>query len=107
MTIQVNQTLTATNADVLAGTQLDQTPQPGTYTILAASTVADSTITISLGGVIIVNGQALPLRANGVPSLLEDVSLIIAAPAGARPVINIIEVAAMTAMVIVLFEPTG
>jgi len=105
MAIQVNNTLTATNADVLSGSQLDQTPQAGTYTILAASTVADSTMSIILGQVTIINAQVLPLRANGVPSFVDDVPLIIGAPAGVRPIINVVEVTAMTAMVIVLFEP--
>jgi len=105
MTIVVTASLTATNADVLSGTQLDQTPMPGTYTILAASTVADSTITVSLGGVTVINGQVLSLRANGVPSFIDDLPIIMIGQIGTRPVINIIEVTAMTALVIVLFEP--
>jgi len=107
MAIQVTQVLAATNADVLAGTQLDQTPEPGMYSIWAASTVNDSTITVSLGGVTLINAQPLNLRVNGVPSLLDDPPLIIGAPAGTRPVINIIEVTAMSAYIIIIFTPAG
>ena len=53
------QTLTATNADVLAGTQLDQPGVPGVYTIWGASTVGDSTITISMGGRTVVNAAGV------------------------------------------------
>jgi len=67
------QILTATNADVLAGTQLDQPGVPGVYTIWAASDVGDSTITITLGGRTIVNGAVITQRANEEIRENEDV----------------------------------
>ena len=103
--ITVTANLVATNSDVLSGTQLDQSPGAGVFTIYAASTVADSTITISLGGTIIINAQALTLRTNGVPDLLNDLPYGITAPSGVRPVINVIEVTAMTAHLIIVFTP--
>ena len=60
------QTLTATTADVLAGTALDQPGVPGVYTVWVASTVGDTSIDISQGGRRVVNGAIAVLRANDV-----------------------------------------
>ena len=103
--IQVRSNLTADNTDVLAGTQLDQVPGPGTFTIYAASTVLDSLITVSLGQDTLINAQPLTLRANGEPDILNDVPVAsIESPGGVRPIINVDEQTAMTAGVIVVFE---
>lgn len=97
--------LTASNTDVLAGTQLDQVPGPGTFLVIAASSVVDSTIGIILGTDTYVNDRPLPLRANGVPNASDDVQLVVTSPGGVRPVINIVEVTAMTVYIIVVFTP--
>lgn len=105
MMIEVRQVLIADNTDVLAGTQLDQVPTPGSFTIYGASTVLDSLITVSLGQDTIINAQALPLRTNGEPSLNEDAPIaVIDSPGGVRPVINVDEQTAMSATILVLFE---
>lgn len=98
--------MTASNTDVLAGTQLDQVPGPGLFLVMGASTVADSTIGITLGADTYVNDRPLPLRANGVPNAQDDVQLAVQSPGGVRPVINIVEVTAMTVFLIVVFTPT-
>lgn len=103
MLIQVTQVLAVSTPDVLSGTQLDQTPLSGVYKIFAASTQNDTTIQVSLGGNIIVQAQALNLRTSGVPSLSDDPMLMILGPAGARPVIGIVEVTAASIYVIVQF----
>lgn len=104
--IQVRQVLGASNTDVLAGTQLDQVPTPGTFEIWGASTVLDSTITVSLGQETLINGQALPLRTNGEPSLDADIPIAsIFSPGGVRPVINVVEVTAMSATIVIVFTP--
>lgn len=101
----VRTTLTADNTDVLAGTQLDQVPGPGVFTVFGASTVLDSAITITLGKDTLINAQPMPLRANGEPNINEDIPLaIIESGGGVRPVINVDEVTAMTAVLIVVFE---
>ncbi len=105
MAITVTLSLTATTADALAGTQLDQVPGAGSFAILIASTVADSTISVTLGSVTIIDARPLPLRANGVPSVQDDVPLTIVSTGGVRPVITITEVTAMTSFLIVVFEP--
>lgn len=103
--IQVRQVLAADNTDILAGTQLDQVPRSGSFTIYAASTVLDSLVTVSLGPDTIINAQALPLRTNGEPSLNEDAPIaVIDSPGGVRPVINVDEQTAMSATFVVIYE---
>jgi len=99
------QTLTATNADVLAGTQLDQPGVPGVYTIWAASTVGDSTISVTLGGRTIVNAAVVVLRANSEIRENEDTFYQVVSRTGGRPVINVVEVTAMVLRVRTKFLP--
>lgn len=99
------QSLTATNNDVLAGTQLDQPGVPGVYTVWAASTVADTTITIRLGGRTIVNGGIVVLRANAEIRENEDNFFQMLSTTGGRPVIVITETTAMTCQVRTIFLP--
>lgn len=99
------QVLTATNSDVLAGTQLDQPGVPGVYTVFVCSTVGDTTVTISLGGRIIVNGAVAVLRANSEIRENEDPFYTILSRTGGRPVINIVEVTAATIRVRTRFLP--
>lgn len=90
--ITVEDVITATNADFLAGTQLDQPGVPGVYTIWAASSVGDSSISVTLGGRTVVNAAILVLRANSEIRENEDTFFQVASPTGGRPVINLIEV---------------
>ncbi len=101
------QVLTATNADVLAGTQLDQPGVPGVYTVWAASTVGDSTITITLGGRTVVNGAVVTLRANSEIRENEDVFFQVLSRTGGRPVINVVEVTAASIRVRTKFIPAA
>jgi len=99
------QLITATNTDVLAGTQLDQPGVPGVYTIWVASTVGDTTITVTLGGRTIVNGAVVVLRANSEIRENEDTFYQVLSRTGGRPVINIVEVTAATIRVRTKFLP--
>jgi len=99
------QVLTATNSDVLAGTQLDQPGVPGVYTIWGASTVGDSTITVSLGGRTIVNAAVLVLRANSEIRENEDPFFQLLSRTGGRPVISVVEVTAASIRIRVRFLP--
>lgn len=103
--ITVEEVITATDADFLAGSQLDQPGVAGVYTIWAASTVGDSTITISLGGRTVTNAAVITLRANSEIRENEDTFFQVSSPTGGRPVINIIEAAAATIRVRVKFLP--
>ncbi len=103
--ITVESTITATNADFLAGTQLDQPGVPGVYTVWAASTVGDSTMTITLGGRSITNGAVITLRANSEIRENEDNFWQMLSRGVGRPVLNIVEVTAATIRVRVKFIP--
>lgn len=99
------QTLTATTADVLAGTQLDQPGVPGVYTIWLSSTVGDSTVTIRLGGRLIVNAAVVVLRANSEILENEDPFFQMLSRSSGRPVITVTEVTAMVCRVRTRFIP--
>ena len=103
--ITVEQVLAASNTDFLAGTQLDQPGQAGVYTVWIASTVADTTITITLGGQQVVNDAAAILRANAEIRENEDTFFQMISLTGGRPVINITEVTAASIRVRVKFIP--
>lgn len=103
--ITVEDVITASNADFLAGTQLDQPGVPGVYTVWLASTVGDSTVSITLGGRTIVNGASLILRANSEIRENEDTFFQVASPTGGRPVINVVEVTAASIRIRVKFLP--
>jgi len=99
------QILVASNTDVLAGTQLDQPGTPGVYTIWAASTVVDSTISITMGGRSIVDAAVVVLRANSEIRELEDPYFQVLSRTGGRPVIAIVEVTAMSLRIRTRFLP--
>ena len=98
-------TITADNADLLAGTQLDQPGVLGVYTIWAASTVGDTTITITLGGRTIVNAGIVTLRANSEIRENEDTYFQMLSRNAGRPVININVVTAATVRIRTKFLP--
>jgi len=77
------------------------------YTIWAASTVGDTTITISQGGRIVVNAAAITLRANSEVRENEDTFFQTLSRTGGRPVININVVTAATVRIRVKFLPAG
>lgn len=99
------QVLTATDTDVLAGTQLDQPGVPGVYTIWLASTVDDTTVTISLGGRTITSGAVVILRANAEIRENEDPFFQVLSLTGGRPVISVTEVTAASIRVRTRFLP--
>jgi len=99
------QLLTASTPDVLAGTQLDQPGVPGVYTTWLASTVGDTTVSITLGGRTIVNGAVVTLRANSEIRENEDTFFQVLSRTGGRPVINVIEVTSASIRVRTKFLP--
>lgn len=103
--VTVEEVLTATDADFLAGTQLDQPGVPGVYTVWLASTVGDSTVTITMGGRQITNLATIILRANSEIRENEDTYFQMVSSGLGRPVINVIETTAMSCRVRVKFIP--
>ena len=103
--ITVEETILASDTDFLAGTQLDQPGVPGVYTVWLASTVGDTTVSISLGGRTITNNAVVILRANSEIRENEDPFFQMLSRSNGRPVIAITEVTAMTCRVRVRFIP--
>lgn len=103
--LTVEETLTADDNDFLSGTILDQPGVPGVYTIWGASTVGDTTITITLGGRTLTSAAVLILRANSEIRELDDTFFQMLSVTGGRPVININVVTAATVRVRVKFLP--
>lgn len=103
--VTVEQIIAATNADFLAGTQLDQPGVPGVYTVWASSDVADTTITITMGGRQICNLAAVVQRTTSEIRENEDPYFQMLSSGLGRPVINIIETTAMACRVRVRFLP--
>jgi len=103
--ITVESTIQATVTDFLSGTQLDQPGVPGVYTVWAASTVGDSTMSISLGGRTVTQDAVVVLRANSEIREDEDPYFQMLSRSNGRPVIAITEVTAMTCRVRVRFIP--
>lgn len=103
--LTVESTLTADNADFLAGTQLDQPGVAGVYTVWGASTVGDTQISITLGGRTMTNAAVLVLRANSEIRENEDTFFQMLSHTGGRPVININVVTAATVRIRVKFLP--
>jgi len=103
--ITVEQVITASDADFLAGTQLDQPGVPGVYTIWGVSTVGDTSLSVSIGGRTITDGAILTLRANSEIRENEDTFFQVSSVTGGRPIIAITEVTAATIRIRVKFLP--
>jgi len=106
--IVVRQALTATDADVLNGTDLENLPGAGVLIVYAASSQADGTLTITGRGFEVpIREQALPLRTNGQPSQQDDAPIIVGVPAGGKVLLSYTEVTAATAVFEVYFLGPG
>jgi len=105
--ITVESTISADNADFLAGTQLDQPGVAGVYTIWGASTLGDTEISITLGGQTITNAAILTLRANSEIRENEDTFFQMLSHTGGRPVINVNIVTAAVVRIRVKFLPAS
>jgi len=100
--VQLN--LQASNTDALNGTDLDSIPGPGVLVLWAASTVADSTITVTgPGSEPVVRNQVVVLRANGIPDKSTDQPFAVGVIQGGHYVVDITEVTAMTLTLIAVW----
>jgi len=96
----VRQVLTASNTDVLNGTDLESVPDTGVLRVYGASDQNDSTITITgPGQQPVVRGQAMIQRTNGMPDKNTDNPYLIGVERGGKYVIDITEVTAMVAVI--------
>lgn len=98
--IAVRQVLTGSNTDVLNGTDLENIPTAGIVGVLAASSQADGTLTITGRGFEVpVREIPLPLRTNGQPSQQDDLPIAFFVPAGGKVILDYTEVTAATAVI--------
>lgn len=86
-TLRVQVTNTAANTDQLAGTDLETTPGPGWLRIWQASSVNTATLTAVVGQGNIARSLAISLRANGLPSIVDDPPVVDMAVAGGERII--------------------
>ena len=105
MTKRVEELLTASENDVLRDTDLRQAPGPGAIGFWLASTVSDSTTSIRVGGVSLINAQVVPNR--GADSAINENDQ---APTAMAPVrggeliqVDVVEVTAMTLRLVAIF----
>jgi len=102
---RVEELLTASENDVLRDTDLRQAPGPGAIGFWAASTVSDSTISIRVGGISLINAQVVPNRGADAPINEND-----QAPSAMTPTVggeliqvDVVEVTAMTLRLVAIF----
>ncbi len=105
MTKRVEEIFTASETDVLRDTDLRQAPGPGAIGFWAASDVVDSTISIRVGGVSLINAQVVPDRGTDSPINEND-----QAPTAMSPVrggeliqVDVVEVTAMNMRLVAIF----
>ncbi len=82
-TKRVEEIFTASETDVLRDTDLRQAPGPGAIGFWIASDVADSTVSIRVGGSSLINNQVVPDRGTDAPINEND-----QAPTAMTPVVG-------------------
>lgn len=102
---RVEEVFTASESDVLRDTDLRQAPGAGAIGFWAASDVADSTITIRVGGASLINAQVVGNR--GATSPIQENQ---EAPTAMAPVrggellqVDVVEVTAMNLRLVAIF----
>lgn len=104
-TKRVEELLVATEADVLRDTDLRQAPGPGAIGFWAASTVSDSTISIRVGGISLINAQVVPNRGTDSPINENDQAPTAMTPTvgGELIQVDVVEVTAMSLRLVAIF----
>jgi len=104
-TKRVEELFTATENDVLRDTDLRQAPGRGAIGFWAASDVQDSTISIRVGGISLINSQIVPQR-----TALDAINENDQAPTAMSPVfggeliqVDLVEVTAMSLRLVAVF----
>jgi len=104
-TKRVEEIFTATETDVLRDTDLRQAPGPGAIGFWAASDVADSQISIRVGGVSLINAQVVPDRGTDAPINENDQAPTAMSPTvgGELIQVDVTEVSAMNMRLVGVF----
>lgn len=101
--IVVETVLSADNADVLSGSDLESIPQNARIVVFASSTQQDTLISITGPNIVqLVDNQAVTMRANGEILQNEDVPYSFTAQRAGRYIIAIDVVTAATVRVRVI-----
>jgi len=102
---RVEELLTASESDVLRDTDLRQAPGPGAIGFWAASDVSDSTVSIRVGGISLINAQVVPNRGTNSPINENDQAPTAMTPvAGGELVqVDVVEVTAMNLRLVAIF----
>jgi hypothetical protein len=103
--IQVTGIKTATNANVLASTDLQSAPGPGVYLFWCASSQADTVITITAPPSCAARNINPHLRTNGVPMVSDDSPVAVAVRGGEQVALQMTIVTAATFGYVVKFIP--
>jgi len=102
--IQVIKQLTADNADILAGTDLENIPAYGQLDIFAGSSAADTKFSVRKPGAeTLLAAQLLQLKANGVVSLQDDIPMSLPC-FGGRYILDLDVTGAATVNIVVIFR---
>lgn len=104
-TKRVEEVLTATETDVLRDTDLRQAPGRGAIGFWAASDVVDSTISIRVGGISLINNQVVPDRGTDAPINENDQAPTAMTPTlgGELIQVDVTEVTAMNLRLVSIF----
>ena len=96
-TIEAERTVTATTSDMLGATQLRSMPGKGAVAVYLASTVADSTAAVSLGGrALKTNGVISKVATNALIDVQADAALMIEVSGGEVLTVDVVVVTAAT-----------
>lgn len=104
--IQVTGIKTATNANILASTDLQSAPSAGVVLFWCASSQADTLITISAPPSIASRNVNPHVRTNGVPLVSDDSPVAVAVRGGEQIILQMTVVTGCTFGYIVKFIPT-
>lgn len=103
--IQVIKQISADNADVLAGTDLENIKESGILELYAASSQADTELTVTSSGEgTPVRKQVLQQKTNGVVSLSDDIPLTVPVSVG-KYIVDVNIVTGATVNIIAAFTP--
>lgn len=104
-TKRVEEIFVATESDVLRDTDLRQAPGRGAIGFWAASDVADSTISVRVGGISLINAQVVPDRGTDAPINENDQAPTAMSPTigGELIQVDVTEVTAMNMRLVAIF----
>jgi len=104
-TKRVEEIFTSSENDVLRDTDLRQAPGRGAIGFWAASDVADSTISIRVGGISLINAQIVPDRGANAPINENDQAPTAMSPTmgGELIQVDVVELTAMNMRLVSVF----